>query len=157
VIGKSTYLSSLISGLNNDLAHFAVETAIDLLLVENDDPYLGEKLLGAALLRSQADVDLLIKTFVGSGATDVQTLTAAESFFRELVINYGSALSLPQPLRMWALGELGAQVAGQMGLIITPAQVQAILQIAVDICKDDYKGPIETAIKKIRSHPGLIR
>ena len=161
VIGKAVYLAGLIPPLNNppyyELAHFAVETAIDLLLIENDDPYLGEKLLGAALLRSQADIDLLIKTFVGSGATDSHALIAAEGFFRELVINYGTALSLPQPLRMWALGELGVQVAGQMGVVITSAEVQEILQAAGDICQDDYKGPIETAIQKIRIQPGLIR
>ncbi len=161
VVTRAIYLASQIPLLNQppyyELAHFAVETAIDLLLVENDDPYLGEKLLGAALLRSQADVDLLVKTFVGSGATDFPTLISAESFFRELVNNYGTALSLPQPLRMWALGELGVQVAGQMGVNITSAQVQAILQAAVSICQGDYLIPIETAIHKIRNQPGLIK
>jgi hypothetical protein len=156
VVTRADYLASQIS-LNDELAHFAIETAIDLLLVENKDPYLGEKLLGAALLRLQADVDLLAKTFVGGGATDLQTLISAESFFRELVENYGTALSLPQPFRMWALGELGVQIAAQMAVNITSAQVQAILEFAVNICQGDYLVPIETAIQKIRNQPGLMR
>jgi hypothetical protein len=161
VIEKSIYLAGLIPELNNppyyELAHFAVETAIDLLLIEHKDPYLGEKLLGAALLRSQEDVDFLIKTFVRSGATSLQALTGAEGNFRELVINYGMALSLPPALRMNALGELGVQIAGQMGVTITSADVQAILQAAMNVCQDDYMPPIQLSIQKIKNHAGLIR
>jgi hypothetical protein len=77
-----------------ELAHFAIEVAIDLLLVDHNDHTLGEKLLGAALFRSREDLKLLKTTFVGHG-TDFATLSSAESTFRNLVINYATALTLP--------------------------------------------------------------
>ena len=142
------------------LAHFAVEVAIDLLLItENYDPYLGQKLLGAALLRSPADFDLLVKVFVSSGRTDLPTLTAAESTFRDLVIKYGTALTLPEPLRMGVLSQLGVQIAQAMGVVeIDSSQVKEILNAAIDLCKDtDYYGIIDQAVESIRHKPGLIR
>jgi hypothetical protein len=160
VIAKSDELIAALEFPNEaqyqELAHFAVEVAVDLLLIEHNDHYLGEKLLGAALLRSQEDVDLLVKTFVPD-AVSRQTLTGGESNFRELVINYGMALSLPPVPRMTALGELGVQIAAQMGVVITPADVQAILQAAMNICQGDYMPPIQLSIQKIKSHAGLIR
>lgn len=160
VIKKAESLAVLFPILRDppdyELAHFAVEVAIDLLLIENDDHLLGQKLLAAALLRSQGDLDLLAKTFVASGRTNWNTLSATESAFRQLLINYGIALTLPDNLRMAALGDMGVQVAYNFGVIITSAEVQTILEEAIYICKNDYKGPIEQAIIKIKNHPGLI-
>jgi hypothetical protein len=51
--------------LDPELGHFAVEVAIDLLLLENNDRYLGQKLLGAALPRSPEDLNLLSGVFSG--------------------------------------------------------------------------------------------
>jgi len=140
-----------------DLAHFAVEVVVDWLLVENQDPYLGHKVLGAALLRSEEDLDLLVKTFVAGGQTDLATLYSAESYLREVVIRYGTILTLPDAWRMAALGEMGVQVAQQFGADTTSAEVQAILKKAIEICQADYLGPILQAIRKIKKQPGLIR
>ncbi len=43
-----------------DLAHFAIEVAIDLLLVNEKDLTLGKKLLNASLFRSPSNFNLLI-------------------------------------------------------------------------------------------------
>jgi hypothetical protein len=141
--------------LKDELAHFAIEVAIDLLLVDNKDHLLGEKLLGAALFRSPEDLKLLTATFSWVLPT---TLSSAESTFRNLVINYATALTLPEPLRMGVLGQLGVQVASGMGVTnITSDQVQAILKAAIGLCPDYYV-PVQEAINGIIANKrNLIR
>lgn len=143
-----------------ELAHFAIEVAIDLLLIENDDHYLGQKLVAAALLRSPEDLNLMAKAFVSGNNPNLQTLSAAESTFRNLIITYAKALSLPDPFRMMALGEFGYQIS--QGLI-SPAEVQVILRAAMDLCEKpdqqgrDYSWIVQSAIKGIGTNPALIR
>ena len=143
-----------------ELAHFAIEVAIDLLLVDNKDHTLGEKLLGAALFRSPEDLKLLTKTFVGlpTGGTTFATLSSAETTFRNLVINYATALTLPEPLRMGVLGQLGVQVAQGMGVTIESDDVKTILQASLGLCEHDYYEPIREAINGIIANKSnLIR
>jgi hypothetical protein len=138
---------------NPDLAHFAIEVAIDLLLIDNQDHTLGQKLLAAALFRSPADMNLLAKVD-GIGA-EWETLSSAESTFRNLIINYATALTLPEPLRMGLLGEIGVQVASAMDVEIDSATVQLILEAAINQCRPTYYGPVDNAIKgiiKYKSH-----
>ncbi len=143
--------------LNSELAHFAIEVAIDLLLVKHQDCSLGGKLLGAALLRSSEDLNLLAKTFVSNNDPSLQTLSGGESNFRNLVIEYATALTLPDPLRMDALGELGVQISGGL---LDSSTVQAILLTAMYLCSlpdSDYMVPITAAIEGISHHYPLIR
>ncbi len=153
VIEKAQALMIVFPGLPEDLAHFAVEVAIDLLLVKNQEPFLGGKLLGAALLRSPEDLKLLAKTFVSDDNPSLETLAGGEANFRNLVIDYAKALTLPDPLRMEALGALGVQISGGL---LESAEVQFILAAAMGLCPD-YMVPIEAAISGIRRYPGLIR
>ena len=137
---------------NPDLAHFAIEVAVDILLVDNKDHTLGEKLLSAALFRSSEDVKLLAKVFVersDDAGTDWGTLSSAESTFRNLVINYATALTLCDPLRMALLGEIGVQVASALGVKIDSATVQLIVEAAINQCREDYYGPVSNAINGI--------
>jgi hypothetical protein len=158
VIKRAEELINYFNGqLNEDLAHFAIEVAIDLLLVKSQDHLLGGKLLGAALLRSSEDLKLLAKTFVSDNNPSSQTLAGGESNFRNLVIEYATALTLPDPLRMEALGALGVQISG--GLLDSQT-VQNILLKAMDLCSDPnhyYMVPINAAISGISQHRGLIR
>jgi len=155
VIQKAKTLINLSGGqLTDYLAHFAIEVAIDLLLVKNEDHALGGKLLGAALLRSSEDLKLMAKAFVSDDNPSLQTLSGGEANFRNLVIQYATALILPDPQRMEALGELGVQISGGQ---LESSTVQEILQAAMALCSSDYMDPIEAAIDEIRHHPGLIR
>jgi len=151
------WVEQLDGQLDSELAHFAIEVAIDLLLVKNQDPALGGKLLGAALLRSPSDLNLLAKTFVSDGNPSLQTLSEAESNFRNLVIEYATALSLPGHLRMEALGALGVQISGG---VLDSSTVQQLLVAAMYLCSVPnyyYMGPINAAKEGIRHYPGLIR
>ena len=142
-----------------ELAHFAIEVAIDLLLVDEKDPDLGKKLLKAALFRSPADFNLMTKVFVGRGdgyGTDLETLSSAESTFRNLVIKYAFALTLPKDLRKAVLGQLGVEIAKGMEVEIDSATVQEIIQTAVELCQSDYYEPIQSAIEGIKIRKDLI-
>jgi hypothetical protein len=143
-----------------ELAHFAIEVAVDLLLIKNQDPILGLKLFWAAKYRSPKDLDLMAKAFVWDNKPDLPTLSAAESNFRDLVINYATALMLPDRFRMTALGDLGYQISQGT---IPPAEVQEILKKAMILCEEPdqyghkYLEIIQSAIKGIRTNPDLIR
>ena len=144
--------------LNAALAHFAIETAIDILLARYHEPGLGLKLRWAAKYRSQLDFNLMLQTFVTDGGPSQETLQTAEDTFREIVIAYASALALPDPLRMIAISELGVQIAAQINVMITTYQVWEILRVAMYLCQEsDYMDVIQSAIEGIRRNPGLIR
>jgi hypothetical protein len=143
-----------------ELAHFAIEVGIDLLLVDEKDSDLGRKLLKAALFRSPADFNLMAKVFVGRGdgyGTDLETLSSAESIFRDLVVRYAFALTLPENLRMLVLSELGVEIAREIGIEIDSATAKEIIQTAIDLCRSDYYEVIQSAIDKIKKRPDLIK
>jgi len=145
------------SALGFELAHFAIEVAIDVLLVRYQDPSLGLKLLSAAKYRSQKDLDLMVSTFAKDQET-TEALKAAEDTFRGLVIDYATALSLPDPFRMFAISELGVQVAEQMGVTVTAYEVWEILRVAMFLCQNsNYMEVVQSAIEGIRTNPDLIR
>jgi len=140
---------------NYEMAHFAIEVAIDLLLLKYYDPSLGLKLFWAAKYRSSQDLNLMAKTFVLDNEPDLPTLSGAESTFRDLVFNYATVLMLPAPFRMTTLGDLGYEISQGT---IPPTKVQEILGVAMDLCQDtDYYKIIESAIYGIRKNPDLIR
>lgn len=149
VIEKAELLSSQ-TGMDPEFAHYAIEAGIDLLL-KNDDPKLGEKLLKANLLRSRQDRQLLVEVLVRKESrTDRLTLAGAELIFRNLVGQYAEALALSSPKDKEALAELGAQLALEMyGIEILPEEVLDLLNIAIGLCEQDYKTVIDYTIEQI--------
>jgi hypothetical protein len=133
-----------------EFMHFAVETAIDVLL-KKDDHNLANKLVEANLLRSPMDRELLTRVLVYRyHRTDWATLASAELAFRGLVGQYATALALPNPLDKLALAALGVQLAQQLyGIDATEAEVLAVLEAAIKDCSLDYMAPIAAAIAGI--------
>lgn len=152
VIEKAATLSTQ-TGLNPEFAHYVIEVAIDLLLKNNDDQKLGEKLLLSNLLRSWEDRNLLVKVLVWKGKrTDWLTLATAELTFRNLVNRYAMALVLPSPYDKKALAELGAKLALEMyGIEASKEELLNILETAITLCEDDYKEVINFAIEQIQN------
>ena len=139
--------------LNEEFAHYAIEVAIDLLLSNNDDDKLGEKLLKTVLFRSWKDRNLLVNVFVFGGNTDWLTLASAEFTFRNLVIRYAMALSLPEQEKLPALALLGVQLAQEFyGMEVTPEEVQGILTAAITLCESDYEQVIRQTVKQIKAN-----
>jgi hypothetical protein len=151
VIEKAKILSSQ-TNLKLEFAHYVIEVTIDLLLKNNDDHKLGEKLLLANLFRSWEDRNLLVKVLVlKEKNTDWFTLATTELTFRNLVNQYAMALVLPSPYDKEALAELGVQLAWEMyGIKVTKEEVLYILEAAISLCEGDYKEVIEYTIGQIR-------
>ena len=154
VIIKAKLLMPGAEGLMLDFAHTIIETAVDLLLKYNLDPEIGGKLLNACLNRSLQDLWLLMKVFVyEEGVTNWVTLVYAESFFREITIQYANVLSLPPVQDQEALAQLIAQIAYEMYGIEVPAdQVLEFLEYAIYLCQDDYQEVIDAAIEGIKKY-----
>jgi hypothetical protein len=136
--------------LHREFGQFAVEVAVDILL-KNDDPKLGEKLVEANLFRSQEDRKLLIDVLVDKERkADWVTLASKELTFRNLVGRYATALALPTPQDKEALAQLGVQLAQEMYGItdFTKEQLLGLLNAAIDLCAD-YRGVIDLAIAGI--------
>ena len=138
------------------LAHHAIEKAIDLLL-KYEHPELAKELFKAVLFRSWQDRFLLTKVFVWEERrTDWSTLAATELAFRRLAIQYAMVLALPNPVDKEALAELGVQLAREMFEIEVSREVFLdILDEAIDLCEEDYEATIHYTILEIRDELGL--
>lgn len=152
VIEKACLLSSQ-TGIDIKFAHYAIETAIDILIKRNVDVRVGEKLLKASLLRSSEDLNLLIRVFVlRERRTDLVSLASAELAFRNIIMQYAMALSLPSPWDEENLAKLGVKMAKEMyGITITPEDVLNLLRASLNLCKSDYMNVIEATISGIKS------
>ena len=137
------------TGLNFELMHFAIEVAIDLLL-KNDDPQLGEKLLKANQMHSGMDRYLLFRVFaLEEMKTNWITLGLAEMTFRNFVDQYAEAFALPSPQDKEALAELGVELAQELyETVVTKEELLGLLESALNLC-GDYREIIDTAIDGI--------
>ena len=145
-----------LTGVNTEFAHRAVEVAVDLLL-KNDDPGIGEKLLDALKRHPWKDRAFLMEVFgKEEKRTDRLTVMRAEMDFRRLMIQYGKALVLPPPNDLEALAEWGVQLARKLyGLSVSPDYIRETLEDTIDLCKDDYKEAVDQAIQGMKDHFGL--
>jgi hypothetical protein len=139
--------------INEAMAEFAIETAIDLRL-KQQQPLLPAALLEAVLCRSWDDQELFGKAYPHNLWFALYT---TEPAFRNLTMNYALALALPGPQDKEALAALGAQLARQMvppgSPVPTKDQVSAVLTQAVGSC-DDFMGPLRAAVLGIGSRIG---
>jgi hypothetical protein len=150
VINKAKQLTSL----PLEFAHLAIEVAVDVLLKDNEDPQLGEKLLNALQRHSSQDRNLLIGVFVtDQKRTDRLTLILAELSFRQVMVQYARALSLPDPDNKEALAKWGAMLAQRLyQMKISPDVLLKDLNDAIDLCKDDYKATVDTVIEGMKNN-----
>jgi len=145
------------------VAHTAIETAIDLLLCQNEDSDLGQRLVLAARTRGWSAPILLCKAYaadfaVTAGTTEAVAsplIIAAESEFRLQMDLYGTALSQEDPID--ALAEQGADIArmllaAEQGIVVDiPADLmREILNSATDLVKDDYATELAATVTYVR-------
>ena len=157
VIEKACLLSQG-TGIDSGFAHLVVEIAIDLLLRNNLDPKLGEKLMNASSSRSLLDRTLLATALVWNWRdqrTDWFTLASTELTFRGVVDLYAAPLKLPSPYNEQALAKLGARLAEAYGMDVSEEEVLAILEAAIVLCEDDYEYLVEYVISAIKGNLGL--
>jgi len=145
------------------VAHTAIETAIDLLISQNQGPDIGQRLLIAARTRGWSAPVLLSKAYAADFAATAGTteavaaplIIAAESEFRYQMELYGTALSQEDPIA--SLAEQGAEIAKELmaakqGIIIDiPVDLmEEILDSAMDLVKDDYADELAATITHVR-------
>jgi len=139
--------------INEAMAEFAIETAIDLRL-KQQQPLLPAVLLEAVLCRSWEDQELFGKAYPHNLWFALYT---TEPAFRNLTYRYATALALQSPQDKEALAALGVQLAKQMVSPGSPVpnkdQVSAVLTQAVSNCSD-FMGPLQAAVLRISSRIG---
>ncbi len=149
VINKAKELTSI----PLDFAHLAVEVAVDVLL-KNEDPELGGKLLNAIQRHSLKDRNLLTDVFVANQqGTDRLTLILAEMNFRHIMTQYARALSKPSPDDKEAIAAWGVMLAQRYyHTKVTSGFLLKLLNDAIDLVKDDYKETVDTVIEGMKSN-----
>lgn len=145
------------------VAESAIETAIDLLVAQNEDPDIGQRLVLAARTRGWSAPILLSKAYAADLAATAGTteavaaplIIAAESDFRQQMESYGTALSQDNPVD--ALSEQGAELAklllaAEQGVIVdVPVDLmKEIVNAATDVVKDDYAAELAATITRVR-------
>jgi hypothetical protein len=143
-----------LAGLPAEFAHLAIEVAVDVLLKDNEDPQLGEKLLSGLQRHSSQDRNLLTDVFVtDQKRTDRLTLILAELSFRQVMVQYARALSLPDPDNKEALAKWGAMLAQRLyQMKISSGVLLKVLNDAINLCNDDYKATVDTVIEGIKNN-----
>jgi len=145
------------------VADSAIETAVDLLVCEHQDPTLGGRLALAARSRSLSAPILLNKAYAAefaatAGVTEAvatSLIVETENEFRQQMESYGTALAQAEP--MDALAQQASELAklllaGEAGLAIdVPADLmKQILEGATDLVKDDYAAELTATIARVR-------
>jgi len=145
------YTPELLDELALRIADSAVESAVDLLVSQNEDVHIGRRMQVAAKLRSPLVPMLLsrayAKDFAGEAGIIVEEailmIVETEETFKEYMELYGEILAQENAVDLMA--EQGAQLAEQMleeeyGITIEvpPELMKTGLLAAIDVVKDDY-------------------
>lgn len=136
-----------------NLCHYLVESGIDFL-VRAKDPAIGNKLMAAALFRSDEVPTLLVNAyqnefaaFAGSPENAAQIIATAEGNFRAVMMGYGWALTQANALDLVsdALASTGVSYLGLppgSETILAPVAKQGIAA-AMMLCTPDFEREIQ--------------
>ncbi len=145
------YTPELLDELALAISDTAIESAVDLLVSQDEDTQIGMRMQVAAKLRSPFVPMLLsrayAKEFAGEAGTIVEEailmIVETETTFKEYMELYGEMLAQENAIDLMA--EQGAQLAelmleGQYGITIeVPSELMKTgLLAAIDLVKDDY-------------------
>jgi hypothetical protein len=158
-----TYTPELLDELSLAIADSAVESAVDLLVSQNEDTQIGMRMLAAAKLRSPFVPMLLSKAYAKDLATEagiiaeeaILLIVETERQFEEYMELYGGILTQENAVDLMA--EQGAKLAEQMlegryGIIVeAPAELmKTTLLAAVDVVKDDYSKELAATLNYVK-------
>ncbi len=131
------------------MTDFYIEVAVDLLVRNNLDRQLANKLANAVNKRS-ADIPNILGLAYGA---DIPTslITQAESVYRSNVKNYAAAMALPSPLNKTAMATaMTYAISSLSGQSVSASNSLKYLNAAINICAADYRTAIESTIRNIR-------
>lgn len=139
-----------------DICHYFVESGVDFLVREMD-PSIGQKLMHAAINRSDETPELLARAFktdfsVIAGIPEenaAQLIRNAEGMFRTTMMNYGWALTQENALDLISV-EMARVGAAYLNLppgseaALVPAVQQGILA-AMLLCEPDFERELKAS------------
>jgi hypothetical protein len=150
-----------------EMFHVIVENTVDILIKRNDDPFIGQKITSAAILRSHQLPLLLVKAYASDFASTFgispleasKFIVSAEKEFRISILSYGQILMQDEPTAIWLISEQTADAAvGYLGLYgIDLASlfeneeeiinlIVALTNVAISHCEHEYQNEIEATI-----------
>jgi len=157
------YTPELLDELALTISDSAIESAVDLLVSQNEDTQIGRRMQVAAKLRSPFVPMLLsrayAKDFAGEAGIIVEKaillIVETEETFKEYMELYGEILTQENAVDLMA--EQGAQLAEQMleeeyGITIAvPSELMKTgLLAAIDVVKDDYSEELAATLDYVK-------
>jgi len=155
--------SAVVKDMLPMVADSAIETAVDLLVCEHQDPGMGARLVLAARGRGLSAPILLNKAYaadfaVTAGVTEAvatSLIVETETEFRRQMELYGTALAQEEPmdsLAQQAVELARLLLAAELGLAIDiPSDLmKQILEEATNLVKDDYAAELTATITRVR-------
>jgi hypothetical protein len=149
------------------VAHVIAEYAIDIMLRNDVDPFIGLKVKLAALARSKKFPTLLVDAYAADYAanclgidypTAAYIIASAEEEYRNGMISYGKIISKAEPVAVQLIArQIVALAPGFLGgpLPIPEADaidlVNAAIYVSMEIC-DDYMTEINATIEYVDSN-----
>jgi len=146
------------------VAHVIAEYAIDIMLRNNVDPFIGLKVKVAALARSKKFPALLVDAYAADYSancpgidypTAAYIISSAEEEYRNSMIFYGKAISMPEPVAVQLIAkQIVALASAFLGgpLPIPEADVvdlvKAAIYVSMEVC-DDYMTEINATIEYV--------
>ncbi len=161
------YTPELLEEFALRIADSAVESAVDLLVSQNEDTQIGRRMQVAAKLRSPFVPMLLsrayAKDFAGEAGIIVEEailmVVETEETFKEYMELYGEILAQENAIDLMA--EQGAQLAEQMleeeyGITVeVPSELMKTgLLAAIDVVKDDYSEELAATLDYVEEQLG---
>jgi hypothetical protein len=157
------YTPELLDELALSIADSAIESAVDLLVSQNEDTRIGMRMQVAAKLRSPFVPMLLSKAyakeFAGEAGIIVEEailmIVETEDTFKEYMELYGEILTQENAIDLMA--EQGAQLAELMleeryGIIVVvPSELMKTgLLAAIDVVKNDYSEELAATLDYVK-------
>ncbi len=158
-----SYTPELLDELSLVIADSAIESAVDVLVSQNEDAQIGTRMQVAAMLRSPLVPMLLsrayAKDFAGETGIIVEEailmIVEVEEQFKEYMELYGEILAQENAIDLVA--EQGAELAEQMlekryGIIVAvPSTImKTALLAAIDVVKDDYSDELAATLDYVK-------
>jgi hypothetical protein len=159
--------SLIASQFAGDFAHSVVETAIDVLVCQRDDPGIAAEFLSGATNRPPAVPLLLARSFgfaiaekTGMPRHDVDDLiVASEEAFRRSIIGYAEALSAEEADAVRGLAEQGAEIInavalGKIGqhIGVTADDLIPLVYLAMAEVEGDYRTELDNVTVRLRGY-----
>jgi hypothetical protein len=154
--------------ISAQLAHPFIETAIDLLVSQNEDPDIAVELAQSAEERPSSMPDLLVAAYGSAFAAHLKIpreeadglIREAEAGFQDTMVRYGGILAMRRSGAMQALAEQGATLVEGFFKSFLKKEIEAppeilleCLELATQEIEADYSEELSDTLEYLRKNP----